>query len=571
MRKILPVILVVLFFSPLVAHAAQCVNGKILDDAGADTGQTCVGSTPQTADQAVQASAAYQFQNEGIFGCNQIAGVNMSVGTMAAIGGVYVPVNDAAVTVNTGTLVYLQCILRPLVDRLRESASSALFKKTQTAISSGRQGNQQYVVNYDAERGQVEDRSTLASLQSPMLDAAGKKLAPIVKRYVAQEYMQGKNSPQSEYSCPDANIEADLNNQGNAIRAILAESNPSACIPLYQAMGLRDLVNSKRAQDVANWEAQITAGRGFYPVTDNASDPGQTKILTPASVVQESYQNILNSPVRQLESANDIGQMIGALFAGVATQVISDSKGLAGLTQSVGGQPSYLDQVAKESSQGVVGAATNAALSILNGTRQVEASFLASMNAIATTLTNTIAQLRSTEQQCWNLIVPKAKDYAAQQNCTTDNTVDPPVQTCTGGYTLDPKKIAAATSSRAFSQQVIDSQVTPLASVAVQNTQSSQKALSLIDQLIAGVTNTTSLDAQRISLQQLDSLVAQKALHTQYDSQRAAQQSQDVQGAMTNLVGDTAKAWGDSPDPSVGWCNVNNQTVIKLWAERWKK
>ena len=37
------------------------------------------------------------------------------------------------------------------------------------------------------------------------------------------------------------------------------------------------------------------------------------------------------------------------------------------------------------------------------------------------------------------------------------------------------------------------------------------------------------------------------------------------------LVVYTAKTWSDSPDPSTGWCNINNAAIPQLWAERWKK
>jgi len=31
------------------------------------------------------------------------------------------------------------------------------------------------------------------------------------------------------------------------------------------------------------------------------------------------------------------------------------------------------------------------------------------------------------------------------------------------------------------------------------------------------------------------------------------------------------KLWTDSPDPAVGWCNINNPDIPQLWAARWKK
>jgi len=547
---------------PLLTHADTCVNGQLIDNVGNVTG-TCTSpdSDSQTADQAAQAtySARYQFQNEGIFGCNQIAGVNMSVGTMAAIGGIYVPVNDAAVTVNTGTLVYLECILRPLVDRLRESATSATLKKMTSGILTQRNGGPQYSVNRAQEDTSVAAQEAYRVLTDGTLNAVSPAYFTKVRTALARNIQMQMQKPESALTCPIAQRNLTAMTAGPAGGPFSMSDFENLGNPVCNAFGVyneiqQDVLNPRLSEAVAYNQEQRITGRGFYDVTENADNPLQQKTLTPASVVQESFQQILGSPVRQLESANNIGQMIGALFAGITTQITTDNRGLAGIMRSVAGQPSYLDQVAKESSQGVLGAATNVALSVLNGVRQAEISYLASMNSIAATLTSTIAQLRATEAKCWDLIIPKAQDYAAQN-----------------GFTLDQNKIKTATSSMAFSQQIIDSQITPLATQTVANVKASQQALTIIDRLISGVTNTASLDAQRISLQQLDTLVAQKALHTQYDATAAAQRQKDTQQAMSGLVTDTAQAWGDSPDPNIGWCNINNAAIVQQWAERWKK
>ena len=500
------------------------------------------------------AAAPYQFKNEGIFGCNQTAGANASAGTLAAIGGVYVPVNDAAVTLNTGILVYKECVLRPLQDRLRESASSALLKRAGVAVETGREGNKRYVVDPRAEILAVRDRSRLTTLTGKIANGITPAFKDQVVRSNAQQYRQETREPESLLKCGYDDIASRIRNQSeDPIGSILAMTDP-ACVPHLNALYFDELADSRDITAVENQKMVWDWGRGFYAVTDNTQDPFAEKILTPSSVVQESFQEILGSPVRQLESANDIGQMIGALYAGITTHIISDSQGLSGITQSTAGQPSYLEQVAKESSQGVIGAAVNAALAILGASRDIEGRYLAAMDTIAASLTQAINQIRDTERACWNLVVPKARAYASSS-----------------GLQLNEAKINAATSSLAFAQQVIDSQISPLANAALTNVQSSRRALGLIDQLIAGVTNTSSTNAQRIALQQLDTLVSQRTLHNRFDAENAAKQRDDVQGAMATLVQDTAKAWGDSPDPSTGWCNINNTEIPRLWAERWKK
>jgi len=506
-------------------------------------------------------AAAYQYKNEGIFGCNQVAGANASAGTMAAIGGVYVPVNDAAVTLNTGILVYKECVLRPLQNRLRESATSALTKRNLIGIQTGRNGNAQYVVNRDQERRQEVAKSVLATLNDQkILEKMDPSFKDAVRSSIAIVYRNGEE-PQRQLECSYAGNSAEVlkgnisSNGGipNVIKAMTVLKDP-ACYPLGAYAALSRVTTERANQAVKDWETMIEEGRGYYARTDNAEDPAKTTILTPASTVQESFQTVFDSPVRQLENSNDVGQMIGALFAGVTTQALTDKGGLAGLLQSNNGQPSYLEQVARESSQGVIGAAVNAALQILRAYREFENRYFAAMNSIATNLTQTINQLRATERACWDLIIPEARDYASEN-----------------GFSLDQAKIRTSTSSLAFSQQVINSQIQPLVAPVTTNIASSTRALRLIDELIASVTNTASQNAQRIALQQLDNLVANNSLHDKQDAETAEKQREDVAGAMQGLVSDTKQAWGDSSDPATGWCNINNPDIPRLWAEQWSR
>jgi hypothetical protein len=128
-------------------------------------------------------------------------------------------------------------------------------------------------------------------------------------------------------------------------------------------------------------------------------------------------------------------------------------------------------------------------------------------------------------------------------------------------------KIATST---AFSQPIIDSQITPLASSTISQINASQQALSAINQLIQLVASGNP-SAQQSALQQLDQLVSQHVLHTQFDVQSVVLQQQKIQDAVSTLVTNTVQAWADSTDPNVGWCNVNNQAVVDGWKAKWKQ
>ena len=553
MKRSIAIAVCVLFSLPLVASAQSSQIEQTIGEDGSFT-QTESGTSP-TGD-------AYKFQRQGIFDCNRNGSYSMSVGAFSAIGGAYVPVADAAVELNTGTLVYKECVLREVVNRESESALTAFFKKADLAIQTGRNGNPLYVVNEGKELLDVSDQAFLNFLRGP----ASSKLNPALRDPViraAAQYYYGERQPTQATSleCPYQN---DLSQwwSGQAPftftdfwNASQPQCDAVIALGLYQDVGQARYVNPALQYQNDQW----SWANGFYSPIDSEGN-----IVTPGIVIQQSFQKLLDSSVTKLENANDIGQMIGALYAGVTTQIISDGQGLTGLSRSVGGQPSYLDQVVTESAVGVRNAAANVALNVLAAAQQVEQAYFQAVNSIVSTLTQTIGQLRTAENQCWALIIPKVCTSAVSSANTCQST---------NGLTL---KIATST---VFSQTVIDAQITPLATTSVANLKASQNALKLIADLIAGVTNTTSLNAQRVSLQQLDSLVAQRKLHTQGDLQTATQQQSSIKDTLETLVQDTVQVWADgtpngsafSSSNTTGWCNVNDQTTLSAWILKWKQ
>ncbi len=501
------------------------------------------------------------FNVQGIFDCNK-NGAYSSVGSTVAIGGPFVPVADYAVELNTGVLVYKECVLRNIVVRRREAAMTALLKKTNTAVQTGRNGNKQFVENQNQEKLNVSDLQEKAFRESSALDAVHPSFRSDVQRAVAINYQLETRAKESALECPfegDISVYQKDPTHNFSWDAFFAMSK-STCIPFWAKMRAIEMRDEQIGRALAAQYDEWNWGRGYYAVTDNAANPLARKVLTPSVTVQASFQNIIDSPIRQLESANDIGQMIGALYAGLETQILADSRGLAGISVSTGGQLSYIDQLVANSSQGLRNAALNAALQILASARRVEAAYLQAATAISTSLAQASAQLRSAENQCWNLIIPQvctSTALNAQNECTDASST----------YKI-------ATSTAGYAQAVIVSQITPLITVAATNTATSQAALARIDVLIKGVSQNASLEVQRTSLLELDALVAQHRIHTQPDvdgPNGIVKKLDSVQAAMNALVTDTVKSWADDPSPAVGWCNINNTAVIQAWKDTWKK
>ncbi|MFZ2719419.1 MAG: hypothetical protein WAZ27_00960, partial [Minisyncoccia bacterium] len=127
-----------------------------------------------------------------------------------------------------------------------------------------------------------------------------------------------------------------------------------------------------------------------------------------------------------------------------------------------------------------------------------------------------------------------------------------------------------ATSTQ-FSQPIIDAQIAPLATTTINEIRTSDAAIALLNQLIGSVSNSASATNQQQALLRLDTMVANRQLHTSIDATNAVQQRDSVATALTKLVDDTIKAWGDSTDPIVGWCNVNNPDVVARWFNAWRQ
>ncbi len=526
-------VLLVALIAPFVTHAQDAGDGA--------------------AEQPLpQVGAQYEFQREGIFGCSVNGAYALGVAQLAG-NGTFVPVNDAAITLNTGYLVYKECVLDGVTKRQAESAQTALVKRGITGYLVGRDGRPMFSVNIRNELIQRTDEVMLDRLQDANLSPMCASLKDTVRSAVVRSYLGDTRAPNRAFTCSLGGTadeqRAYLRGEGGFTwERFLASANPQNR-PLDAFYVLRGYLDTSNAEETDIVRQQLTWGQGTYPIEEVDRSSGYTvrKTVTPGALVAGNIQQLLGAGFDNLKNATEIDQMVGSLFAGLSTQAITDTGGLAGIVRQNGSQLSYLDQLARESANALRTAIVNTGLTHLASARTNETNYLTVLNAIGKSLTEAIGKLRAAEKRCWELIIPAAQEYA-QNN----------------GF-----QISVATSTRA-SQEVIDEHIADYARATAEDIQEAQEGLRLINTLIAGLTNTNSLDAQRLAVEQLDNLVAQGKVHTQNDIQRASERKDAVQSALEDLISETLTAWGDNEDVNVGWCNVNNADVAKYWAERWR-
>lgn len=514
------------------------------------------------------------FSGEGIFSCNGAESYSLSTGVSAG-SGTFVPVNDAAVTTNTnytvrnlGYLVYKECVLRNTINRMSESAGVALVRRQLQTYNAGNDGKPFFVKDFVGEQVEVSDETLYHTL------ITNDELAPLdplyrdtIKRAIVRTYQEQTRTSNKSLSCGyKGDLQKLLNGdpEGSIWEGLAALQNPM-CNPLFAYINAKSYTDRNIATAQDEWRTRLTWGQGTYDRTVVNQTNGKRTTVTPASIINSLTQQAVTSGFRKTENANDIGQMVSALFAGLGAQILSDTQGLAGLTEGGGGggaQPSYLDQLVKKSDDSLIGGVVNTALQLLNNALRVERQFNQVFLAIGTNLTQTITRIRGIENTCWNLIIQKVcsspVSYAGR----------PPTCTATGGGTL---RIATST---AISQSVIEAQITPLSSSTIEVLQSSNNTITLIQELIRGVQDTNS---QSVALAQLDALVARRVLHNQNDVTSASQQQSAVRDNMGTLIETVTDTWGDkTPTPAnpynadSGWCNVNDPNTLSMWATVWR-
>ncbi|RJQ33458.1 hypothetical protein C4568_04735 [Candidatus Parcubacteria bacterium] len=512
----------------------------------------------------------------GIYGCNSVGA--QSVGSRSAIGGTYVPVSDAAVTLNTGYLVYLECVLRPLVDAQRKAVSIAYVSNNMELYSKGRDGNPMWVVNYANERTEARKQGYIKAFQSELLSNLNPAFQNQVKTALVRNYQMVTEAPQNNLTCPyqgDLRAVATNPQQNFSYAAMFAIGDPN-CNPVYAYMQAQDQLSASVAMADSEWINRLTWNNGIYDVRD-----ANGNVTTPGIFVGAIGTQSVTSGFRQLENADNIGQIVGSMFAGIGSKLLSSAGGIPSILAS-NGSDSYLAQAIQQEQNGLLGQASGVALQNLYAILNWEQQYNSVLAETANVLTNSINQLRSSEKACWDLIVPKV--------CTS-GSLSGTTCTATSGGTL-----TVATSTQFSDAAIAAAGIGSAATALEQAVNASNQNIATINSLIVAV-QSTDPNARNTALQNLDILVNANppVLHTESSINTARedlaavraqmQGSQGVDGFVKKTqqawAGDaidqfgnlqkSALAWDGSINPGTGWCNINKQSTLDQWIQKWSQ
>ncbi|MDO8552479.1 MAG: hypothetical protein Q7S01_03020 [bacterium] len=493
--------------------------------------------------------------------CSIYGAQSMSVGSIATLGGGVVPVSDAAVTLNTGMLVYKECIVRKIIDAKKKAAIAQLISDSSKTYLKGREvctvdidGNRTcettspyFPEDLAADQRLWESNVVNQNISGGLSNSLNPAYQNDLRLALNRSYQQQIQNPGASLACSYTGDLVALNNGAyDGPQSLFAVGDPN-CNPLFNYYNYQSSVMSIAAADTANRMTRLGWNNGTYDVEYRDPATGRVRVVTPGFIVAGTFQQQLGSNFRQLENANDIGQLINVFFAGIGNLAISaTAQGLNALINSSVGT-SFVDRMVQDFGAEQSAAQTGAALQNLQAAVYNESQYLAAKNATKDVLMQAATSLRDAENLCWSRIVPLVTTYAQQNSIA---------------------QIQIATTSEQWAQKVIENNNNSLVRLAASlNTEATaaSTALDRLNEISAGVTNNTISGTDGYN--QLNAIVS--TLPTQADVQGAQEQTQTMQTNLGTLVQGTLTAWQGNADPTVGWCNVNTPAVIKGWADKW--
>jgi hypothetical protein len=159
----------------------------------------------------------------------------------------------------------------------------------------------------------------------------------------------------------------------------LTDSNPYAT-KLAAESAMYASISNAQGQQVK----LLDFGRGFMSMQDPGCDTnmGPCPVTTPGAVIESQLNSAISSPGRRLEVADELNELVGALFSQLASAALSGAGGLLGLTESSYGSGDYFTRMSEQ--RDTSGGLANTSIKPLENDIVNENKFVSLKNTIVT-------------------------------------------------------------------------------------------------------------------------------------------------------------------------------------------
>jgi hypothetical protein len=227
-------------------------------------------------------------------------------------------------------------------------------------INSGFQGDPSFIRDFDGFLTGIADRAvgqfiasdeTLRFLCSPF--------RVNIQATLNFQYAKSRNYGDAASSCTLTGVAANLENffDGNAIAGGWDQWFKVTQDPQYNPYGALLLAQEKMSVTISNSQGQearlLDWGKGFLSSREcNTVENRQIcRTVTPGGTIEAQLNEAISAPGRRVQVADEINEIIGALFTQLASQALSGVGGLLGLTGGGGAAaagPTYYDTLATQ-------------------------------------------------------------------------------------------------------------------------------------------------------------------------------------------------------------------------------
>ncbi len=507
-----------------------------------------------------------------IFNCNTNSQATASAGSTGPLGGPYVPVADYAVELNTGLLVYKECVLRNIINQKRKALTSDLDRSYITRFNSGRTDPTDRSVKtpffsqeFGIEMRNLSHATRLKQLEGDLLKPLANTVREAVKRAIAAGYTENFSLSESlKCSYDDGDLEnAYRGRPADFWQALSALTDEPVC-NIYGATRYSEAeLDNMIAFDVMKDTLKLTWGQGVYPV-ERIDENGFRITETPGQIVLQNGIMHIQSGYEQEKTADDIGELINQLYAGVSTQVVTEGTpgtntggtftagGFGGLSAITMGANSYMQQVVTRTGGDYVQTSANAVIAGLQLALQTEQNYRGIMDSILTFLAGKKTEIRNKEASCYTKV--------KQALCTSESITATQCVAQNGGGTL------SFTNSPVFSNSVIaSSRITEFESPVNANRNSSNDNITRITAWIGDVAANPSPANQTAISGQLAALPPKNSTHIT----NANNQKSTIQDTVNLNVSSAMRRWEEDTNAAVAWCNTSLSDVLAKWSSCW--
>ena len=380
---------------------------------GVASAETTVELVFEAVNELVGDSSGSGFSSNGIYGCEGAA--YGSVGSQGPTGA-HVPVFDSAVFDQVKLLTYKECLLDKIANSTRESLISKMIEAGTKFANEGFNGNPIYITKTRGEEDvRIADPVVDAFLLGAEIGAVHPEFRNEVRIAVARDYAKRRSNSESRLKCGLSSGEINSIKQGSGLRVFASFISQPQCSPARAAEIAKSILGEKITARIEDERSKTYNGfRSLTEVTTTDIGNGQTRtsrrVVTPGFLIAEQLKQLFGTGLRQTENADEVDEIITSLMSNIGTQILTDVKGLSGLTTSFGGQASYLNRLVEGSRNRAQGNLIGGAASIINSTIANESEYIQARQQAAGVLNNASRQLETWENTCWDGIIDKAEE-----------------------------------------------------------------------------------------------------------------------------------------------------------------